>query len=1717
METQATTKAPRGLNLKKMAIWTVLVLMLVSSLAVLPDDASAQAPGNKDITFYFHNVSAGASIGPITTMRIMNTTQGDTLNVSARSSKSVQYDFYLYPVLADNTTVQNNVTVHIWARRIATSGDNRNAAFIMRLYDVNQLGVEVAQIASATKSYDMMTAWTEYSISATSLGSYTVDTGHSIRVYVEIDGSSSNEYQMAWGDTTRKSRVDIEMSDYVRINDVDTLDHQRASKTIFSQLTANKTMYFAANVTDPYGGYDIKWVNATVVAPNGTIVVDHGGMDKTKGYFNSYYSEFEYTWNYSGYPTGQYNLTVDVVDWTGYYYRYPTNPGDTSFGGHLESMTVSFWIGGMPHNVTINVTDDLDAALPGAEVSMGPAGGTTDANGQVVLRLANGTYDLSIYWQDTVVYSQSKSVSNDTWIDAKVAVFSPTIVCEDDVGDPVFDAVVFTRHPNGTLLGQSWRTDQTGSIDWTTMAGGDYRMSVMWMGVEVYNATKTLNGQGPFTLTLRVYQLDIQVVDSVGDGLELAQVVIINSTNGLVADSKLTNFTGHTMSKVPIGSFDFKVYWRNELVFDSLNDHLIDASGPLVLSARIYAVDLTVVDASDQALTNARVVVGFAVSGQIHDFGTTDDTGTLRTRLPVGYYNFWVYWKDVLVNETLNFYFDGTGQHTIHAKVYWVDVHVQDTENVSVVSALVTLKHSDGLDFGTVSTDDDGNTSYRLPIGDYRIVVAWKDTVVYDQVRLIDSQDAIVLTVAIYYMRLHVVDSRDVAVENALVATHNDTSGAIVGSSVTDEAGNITHRVPMGTYRVQIVWQEAIVHEAMRTVDHNDPVTVVVNVFYVDIHVRDTLDVPLEGAMISFTNTTSGRSMGIQATSDDGNVSYRAPIGDYQLSVIWQEALVHQSNERVDTDRALTITASVYYAFITVVDTAGEPLTGAQMTVTNPVTGRIMGSQTTDADGNATYRLPMANYSIEIVWLETVVYDAIRMVDNNDPMVLVASVYYAELHVVDSLDVPLESALVTFTNDTSGRHMGEHTTPADGIVTFRLPMNHYDIEVTWQETVVWHRVLLLNTNDPLVVVANVYYAELHVMDSKDVPLEQALVTFTNDTSGRVMGERTTGADGIITFRLPMGEYDVVVVWKEAVVWHDMRLLDDNVPWDVVTNVFYGQLNILDSMDVPVETALVSLTNATSGRPMGDRTTGNDGQVVYRIPMGVYTVQVLWKDTVVFDDFITIDSNVPHDIVVDVYYPTFDVFDSGDFAVSGALVTMAKWPSGRIMGSQLTDGEGSVTFRMPKDTYTVSIVWLDTLVHQDTYAVVSNDAFTVAAMVYYVDLTSEDSKGVGLEFAQIGVTNTTSDRTLASHTANADGESTFRLPIGEYRVDVLWANTLVYEDVYMVDDDADWTLVSWVYYVKFHVTDGQGIDLAGASVALENAAAMTSAGPLNTDWEGNIEFRLANGTVDVEVVWGSLVVYTETDLPVHADATEEVSAWVYYLTVRITDSKGVKLKDAVVTVDRDGVIVESARTPRNGTLVFRLPKADYWANMSFKTTYYLTAIDVSKSEQVDLSGDYIASFKLTKDDYPIPFYKTNLFWVILVMVLLILGLVFLLYRMRKAALEGEPVDDEGKPIEYNSEDLDDLLEDIGATGSIAAGAAAGAAAASGDDAEPEEYSDDDLEEEDEGEGKDEGDEEPEEYSDEDLEEGESEDEGEADEGSEEPSDEDPEEEDEKEGD
>ena len=226
-----------------------------------------------------------------------------------------------------------------------------------------------------------------------------------------------------------------------------------------------------------------------------------------------------------------------------------------------------------------------------------------------------------------------------------------------------------------------------------------------------------------------------------------------------------------------------------------------------------------------------------------------------------------------------------------------------------------------------------------------------------------------------------------------------------------------------------------------------------------------------------------------------------------------------------------------------------------------------------------------------------------------------------------------------------------------------------------------------------------------------------------------------------------------------------------------------------------------------------------------------------------------------------------------------------------------------------------------------------------------------------------------------------------------------------------------------------------------------------------------------------------------------DAQVEIGANVYYLTVEVIDSEGAGVGNADVNVLRDGLAVASTITGKSGVEVFRLPIGYYSVNMTFRTTWHLTRIDIVKGQYLDLTANQTVTFKFTNDEYPLPFYKTNLFWIILLIIILAILIVFLLLKMRSTPAEPVAPEEGTDPIEYTDEDLDDLLENLdedAPEGGVLVEAGATDAVAE-EAARSEELTEDDEAPEDDGTYEEEEEEEPSdeetdvEYSDEDLDE------------------------------
>jgi hypothetical protein len=65
----------------------------------------------------------------------------------------------------------------------------------------------------------------------------------------------------------------------MEVSGVNTLNYLRNPQSGFESNALNTTVIVQATVTDPFGGYDVRWANVTITGPSG-IVLNNATMEK---------------------------------------------------------------------------------------------------------------------------------------------------------------------------------------------------------------------------------------------------------------------------------------------------------------------------------------------------------------------------------------------------------------------------------------------------------------------------------------------------------------------------------------------------------------------------------------------------------------------------------------------------------------------------------------------------------------------------------------------------------------------------------------------------------------------------------------------------------------------------------------------------------------------------------------------------------------------------------------------------------------------------------------------------------------------------------------------------------------------------------------------------------------------------------------------------------------------------------------------------------------------------------------------------------------------------------------------------------------------------------------------------------------------------------------------------------------------------------------------
>ena len=648
-------------DMKKIIAITMVALLFAGMFAVQGAEGEgtrAYGTGVKQMVCYVHNATEAQYIFDYSTTHVANTTLGNRAT-SAGDVQTVRLDWYLSPQLAGPFAVNGNVTFNIFAN---TTGVSANANINLELYEVTyKSGTQTTESLVATggpESYTLTTSIDSYSVTAVDVH-HTFQAGSSIRIHVEIQGGASSYFTAWYGDATYDSRVVFDSTDYLRVADVYTLDYANNPTISFDPNSQQKVVKIRANLTDPFGGYDIRWATVTVVMPDGSLLLDNATMDLLEGTPSTYNNIYGKSISYNDLPVGTYTVFVYAMDNNGYnYYNHMQN---YEYGPYGATGTGYFNIG-LPNMLDINLVNAFDEPLPGAEIQLIYSGevlasGITDGNGNLSVGVYSGTYTIKAIWNGTDIMSEDTlmvingdvnntvegntlTVTSDMQVKIYGNVGDLNIHLSDADGNDLGNADIYISYPNGTSSINPIRAGSGGDARLYRVPGGQYSASVFWKGVSVASVTfaASFNTTAPtFTeeISCTVYNIVMVAEDHSGDTVSFVSIVARNTDTGNVEDFGVTDSAGQVSFRLPGGSKAIQAYWHDVKVYETLNVEF-SSSRQMTLDCSIYRMTVSAVSSSDKPLSDVSVVL--EKDGEAIDYGMTGEAGTVSFRVAPGDY-----------------------------------------------------------------------------------------------------------------------------------------------------------------------------------------------------------------------------------------------------------------------------------------------------------------------------------------------------------------------------------------------------------------------------------------------------------------------------------------------------------------------------------------------------------------------------------------------------------------------------------------------------------------------------------------------------------------------------------------------------------------------------------------------------------------------------------------------------------------------------------------------------------------------------------------------------------------------------------------------------------------------------------------------------------------------------------------------------------------------
>ena len=658
-----------------------------------------------------------------------------------------------------------------------------------------------------------------------------------------------------------------------------------------------------------------------------------------------------------------------------------------------------------------------------------------------------------------------------------------------------------------------------------------------------------------------------------------------------------------------------------------------------------------------------------------------------------------------------------------------------------------------------------------------------------------------------------------------------------------DASGLVTFDVCSGDYKVRAdymgyqFWSEQISVSSDAT-------------YTLAIHHQDTLITvqgdnngnvePREGLKV-YLFTAAGSYLGrYEVTDANGQVFFDLPGQDYKFRT---DYLSQQYWSQVInwTDDVITINEGT--ADVTVTN-AGLPVEGVNVYVFNNAGSYLNIHDVTDANGQASFRLPAGDYSFRADYMANQYWSGTTslIADVSNPVEISTGGGSFALTVLKGADDPLVGVQCYLFNAT-GSYLGDYQVTNDqGEVGFNLADGSYKIRADYMGYQFWTQVFDMPTTlalthtishqDVTVTVNGDYGGDVHPFSGLKVYLFTPL--------GSYLGKYdVTDANGQVTFKLPEQDYKVRADYLSQQYWSAVFCATDET---IAIKEGMAEVHVTQGAS-PLENVNVYVFNAAGAYLNLYGQTDANGVASFRLPEGTYKFRAdhggsqYWATK-------PVNAHEVNVVNLNTGGGTFTLTVEKEAGVPMTNIPVYVFTAG---GSYLglsgqTAAQGQVSFDLSDGDYKFRADYLGYRFWSNvsTVPTMLSDVLTIAHRDVTITVESlYQSPGEPIEGVRVYLFKESGSYMGLYANTNAEGKVVFSLPQESYKVRAdymgyqFWSEPFVWADTYVTIDHG---------LAVIHVSNSSG-DVVDAPVYLFKASGSYLGKYERTDAVGEAEFLL----------------------------------------------------------------------------------------------------------------------------------------------------------------------------------------------------------------------------------------------------------------------------------